>query len=127
MIDELTQRKIIAIREELVKFRKVKRECKYLYKNWYKAMPIEESSSNSLDRTAMMSPKFEHLGGGHYWAHYGKFFITCLHILYIKLRECPPKKNHLIDVAKAELYAQGIHTINLWLEERLLFQSESSK
>ena len=113
--------KIAFIKAEIKRFGPLKRECKYKYKNWYKTLPPITHGQY------IEAPKLAELDNQPYMQHYGKFYMTCLHLLYRKLRNCKIEKCHIINNEKEEIYDQGIKTLNIWIEERIKIQSLSAK
>lgn len=121
MEDEYKREKIIFIREEIKKFRAAKKTCKNTYKNWFRTVP---STGTLCGYTApnglWKSPKFNELDNNYYFSNYGRFYITCLHILYNRIR-CDTPSPHITKVDE-KVYKDDIDIINVWIEERIKFQ-----
>jgi len=118
MKDLITSKKILFIKEELKRFQEVKRKCKYAYKNWFRTS--SHSSCGIIKNDLWKSPKFSELNDNYYVSFYGKYYITCLHILYNKLRHEKVEKSHIINT-KYEIYSEGVRTVHMWVEERVRF------
>jgi len=109
----LRKQKIIFIKEELKKFSIIKRKCKYAYKNWYR----------TAKNIVWKSPKFKEMNDNYYFSHYGKFYITCLHILYNKITHEKNYKQHTIKVNE-NVYSDSIKTIDIWIEEKIKYKED---
>jgi hypothetical protein len=123
MDDEVLRReKIRFIKEEIKKFAVAKRKCKYAYKNWFripKLGPCNSMCGSPYD--SWNSPSFDDLDGNRYNALYGKFYITCLHIVYNKLRNKESKISHMAR-GDDSVYKDGETIIHAWISEKIAHQ-----
>lgn len=123
--DEIKKIKIIFIKDEIKKFRIAKRKCKYMYKNWFRDVRNNTNSDkfslwSSRPYCLYNSPKFSDLDDSFYISSYGKMYMTCLHIIYNKLRHNKIEKQHV--GKNIEVYIDHENVINSWINEKIHYQ-----
>jgi hypothetical protein len=122
---QLRREKIQFIRQELKSFYDVKRKCKYAYKNWFRERSLSQPTPKASPYPSSPfglweSPQFPEMGDTHYFNFYGKLYITCLHIIYNKIRR-GTDNSHLHNV-NPEVYTDNENIVNAWIDEKLAFQ-----